>query len=126
MIRALTERFGLDRLALGLSALCLVHCVASVALVASIAGGSHLLAHPAWHQFGLGLAIIFAAFGLGSGFRRHRQSGPFVVGGAGLILMVAALFAPHGVFEAALTILGVGTVALAHVQNIRLRAVPCR
>ena len=122
MFTQLTQRFGLDRLALSLSALCLVHCVASIVLVATLAGGGHLLDHPAWHQIGLGLAIIFAAFGLGSGFRRHGQRAPLLIGGFGLVFMVAALLVPHGVQEAALTVIGVAVVALAHFQNIRLRA----
>ena len=121
MISELSKRFGLDRLALGLSALCLVHCVASIVLVASLAGGGHLLEHPAWHQVGLGLAIIFAALGLGSGFRRHGRSGPLYIGGIGLVFMVAALFVPHGMQEAVLTVIGVSVVAIAHFQNIRLR-----
>ena len=39
MLTTLANRFALDRLALGLSALCLVHCLASVFLVAALAGG---------------------------------------------------------------------------------------
>lgn len=121
MLSQLTQRFGLDRLAMGLSALCLVHCVASVVLVASLAGGGHLLDHPAWHQIGLGLAIIFAAFGLSSGFRRHGQRAPLFIGGVGLAFMGTALMVPHGLFEAGLTVIGVSTVAIAHFKNIRLR-----
>lgn len=121
MFSQLTHRFGLDRLALGLSALCLVHCVASIVLVASLAGGGHLLEHPAWHQIGLGLAIVFAALGLGTGYRRHGQHAPLLIGGLGLAFMVAALFVPHGVQEAVLTVIGVSVVAIAHFQNIRLR-----
>lgn len=124
MLTNLAHRIGLDRLALGLSALCLVHCVASIVLVASLAGGGHLLEHPAWHQIGLALAIIFAALGLGSGYRRHGQRAPVLVGGIGLGFMVAALLVPHGAPEAILTILGVSIVAIGHVQNIRLRG--CR
>ena len=121
MLSQLTQRFGLDRLAMGLSALCLVHCVASIVLVATLASGGHLLDHPAWHQIGLGLAIIFAAFGLSSGFRRHGHRAPLVIGGAGLSFMVAALLVPHGLFEATLTVIGVSIVAAAHFKNIRLR-----
>ncbi len=106
---------------MGLSALCLVHCVASIVLVASLAHGGHLLDHPAWHQIGLGLAIIFAAFGLSSGFRRHGQRAPLMIGVVGLAFMAAALMVPHGLFEAGLTVIGVSIVAIAHFKNIRLR-----
>jgi MerC mercury resistance protein len=121
MLSTLIQRFGLDRLALGLSALCLVHCVASIVLVATLASGGHLLDHPAWHQIGLGLAIFFAALGLIGGFRRHGERAPLMIGGFGLAFMVAALVVPHGLQEAALTIFGVSVVAAAHFKNIRLR-----
>ena len=119
MLSTLANRFALDRLALGLSALCLVHCLASVFLVAALAGGGHFLEHPAWHQFGLALAILFAAMGLGAGYRRHGRKQPVVIGIIGLAVMASALIVPHGAGEAALTIIGVALVGVAHVMNIR-------
>ena len=119
MLTTLANRFALDRLALGLSALCLVHCLASVFLVAALAGGGHFLEHPAWHQFGLALAILFAAMGLGAGYRRHGRKQHVVIGIIGLAVMASALIVPHGAGEAALTIIGVALVGVAHVMNIR-------
>ena len=119
MLTTLANRFALDRLALGLSALCLVHCLASVFLVAALAGGGHFLEHPAWHHFGLALAILFAAMGLGAGYRRHGRKQPVVIGIIGLAVMASALIVPHGAGEAALTIIGVALVGVAHVMNIR-------
>lgn len=117
--RVALGRFALDRVALGLSALCLVHCLASVFLVAAIAGGSHFLEHPAWHQIGLALAILFAALGLGTGYRRHRHTPPVAIGVLGLAVMGSALIVPHGAGEAILTVIGVALVGVAHVMNIR-------
>ena len=90
-----------DRLAIGLSALCLVHCAASVILVALLATAGGALFHPAIHEFGLGLAILLAIAGLGRGFLLHRRPVPMILGLCGIALMATALTVPHGVTEAA-------------------------
>src|SRR3546814_9208978 len=52
-----TARGGaLDRLAIGLSGLCLVHCLASAVLVAVLASAAGLLVSPVIHEVGLVLA----------------------------------------------------------------------
>lgn len=111
-----------DRLAIGLSALCLVHCAASVVLVALLATAGGMLLHPAIHEIGLGLAILLAIVGLGRGFIQHRRPVPMVLGTAGIALMGTALTVPHGVAEAAYTMLGVACVAIAHLLNRRALA----
>lgn len=111
-----------DRLAIGLSALCLVHCAASVVLVALLATAGGMLLHPAIHETGLGLAILLAIVGLGRGFIQHRRPVPMVLGTAGIALMGTALAVPHGVTEAAYTMLGVACVAIAHLLNRRALA----
>ena len=57
----------IDRLAIGLSGLCLVHCVASAVLLALLASAGGVLLHPAFHEVGLSLAILLGAIGLGRG-----------------------------------------------------------
>ena len=111
-----------DRLAIGLSALCLVHCAASVLLLALLATAGGALLHPAIHEVGLGLAILLAIVGLGRGFLQHRRPVPMVLGTAGIALMATALSVPHGASEAAFTMLGVGCVAIAHLLNRRASA----
>ena len=108
-----------DRLAIGLSALCLVHCAASVILVALLATAGGILLHPAVHEIGLGVAILLAIVGLGRGFIQHRRPVPMILGTAGIALMATALTVPHGVVEAAYTMIGVGCVAVAHLLNRR-------
>ena len=59
-------------MAIGLSGLCLVHCVATtvlLALLASAAGG--MLGAPWIHEVGLTLAMIMGAFALGRGILEH-------------------------------------------------------
>lgn len=122
MIRPAPARDLFDRLAIGLSALCLVHCAASVVLVALLATAGGMLLHPAIHEAGLGLAILLAIAGLGRGFVQHRRPVPMVLGTVGIALMATALSVPHGVSEAAYTMVGVGFVAIAHMLNRRAHA----
>jgi len=111
-----------DRLAIGLSALCLVHCAASVILVALLATAGGVLLHPAIHEIGLVMAIALALFGLGRGFLRHRRPLPVLLGGCRIVMKTTALVVPHGVIEAGYTMIGVACVAVAHQLNRRAHA----
>lgn len=111
-----------DRLAIGLSAICLVHCAVTVIFVAVLATAGGFLLHPAIHEVGLGLAILLALIGLGRGFVQHRRPVPMVLGMVGVALMATALTVPHGVTEAAYTMFGVAFVAAAHLLNRRAYA----
>lgn len=109
----------LDRLAIGLSALCAVHCVATVVLLGALSSLGYLFAAPIVHEVGLALAILLGTIALGAGLRRHRLLWPSVIGMGGLSLMGMALLVDHGAGEAVLTICGVALVALAHYFNMR-------
>ena len=113
------ERNWLDRVAMGLSGLCLVHCVATSVILTLLASAGGLLFHPLIHEIGLALAILLAAIALGRGWLRHRAPWPAVIGCCGLALMALALTVPHGGGETVLTIIGVGLVALGHHLNRR-------
>ena len=111
---------SLDRVAIGLSGLCLVHCIAtSVALALMSAAGSVLIA-PVFHEVGLSLAIVLGAVALGKGVLEHGYMAPAVVGAFGLGMMAGALTLPHdhGI-EALWTVLGVGVLAFGHDLNFR-------
>jgi hypothetical protein len=123
--RAMPRRFHtarLDGLAIGLSGICLVHCVLSVLLVATLSGSATLFTDPAIHRLGLGAAVVLAAIALGYGYAEHRATRPALVGLAGLAAMAAGLFAPHGWLEVVLTVGGVSVLAIAHLMNARSRA----
>lgn len=109
----------LDRVAIGLSGICLVHCLASAVVLTLLASAGGLLLHPLVHEIGLALAIVLAAVALGRGWLQHRAVRPALVGLAGLGLMAGALTVHHGLGETALTIVGVGLVALGHHLNRR-------
>jgi hypothetical protein len=114
----------IDRLAICVSGLCVVHCVATLILVTVLASaGSFFLADPRIHEGGLAIAIALAAAALLRGAIRHRRMLPLGLGVSGLMLMSAGLMVEHGIAEAAVTIAGVVLVASAHRLNTRARAV---
>ena len=115
-------RSRVDRMGVVLSGLCLMHCLAGLLLVSVLGLGGELLLSPVWHRIGLACAIGLGAIGLTLGWQRHGSAVPLLWGGAGLALMGAALVVPHGVPEAALTIIGVALVAYAHIWNLRRAA----
>lgn len=110
----------LDRVAIGLSGLCLVHCVATVLLLSLIASIGGALVNPLIHEVGLALAILIGLVAFVSGYRAHRRLLPLLVGGGGLCSMAYALTLRHGVTgEVVFTIFGVLLVATAHHLNRR-------
>lgn len=114
-----TIRGQVDRAGITLSALCAVHCLATVVLVSALGIGGELLGNPIIHEVGLALAMVIAAVAIGLGALRHRRAGPFVTAMTGLSFMGGALAVPHGFEEAVLTIIGVGLVSLGHILNLR-------
>lgn len=119
MLNTAKNRVRLDRFAIGLSSLCAVHCVATVVLLGALSSLGPFFAAPIVHEVGLALAIVVGAVALGAGVRRHRALFPLVIGCIGLAIMGLALWAPHGIGESVLTVVGVSLVAIAHLLNIR-------
>ena len=58
----------LDRVAVGLSGLCVVHCVASIVVVSILSSAGTFLTSPAIHEFGLAGAVLLGAFALWQGY----------------------------------------------------------
>jgi hypothetical protein len=108
----------LDRIAMGLSGLCAVHCVATAVLLGLLASAGGLLGKPIIHEVGLTLAMIIGAIALGRGMREHGAILPSAVGGAGLATMAYAMTLHESGFEPVVTILGVSVLALGHRLNI--------
>lgn len=107
----------LDRFAIGLSGLCLVHCVATTVLVALVASAGSVLGSPLIHEVGLSIAMIIGALALGRGIKDHGFMMPSAIGGLGLGIMTGALSLPEGGHEVLYTISGVLTLALGHRLN---------
>jgi MerC mercury resistance protein len=108
----------LDRIAMGLSGLCLVHCVATTVLLALLSAAGGALGAPIVHEVGLTLAMVMGAISLGRGILEHGYSMPSAVGGLGLGVMAGALTLPHDGTEALYTVVGVAILALGHRLNV--------
>ena len=107
----------LDRMAIGLSGLCLVHCLATSILVAMLASAGGLLGSSAIHETGLVIAMLLGAVALTKGAYDHGFMMPAAIGGLGLGVMGGALTLPHDGSEVLSTIVGVGILALGHRLN---------
>jgi hypothetical protein len=108
----------LDRIAMGLSGLCAVHCVATAVLLGLLASAGGLLGKPIIHEVGLTLAMILGAIALGRGVREHGFILPSMVGALGLAIMAYAMSLHETGYEPAFTILGVSVLALGHRLNM--------
>ncbi len=119
MIARVARTGMLDRLAIGLSGLCIAHCLTTAVLVAAFASAGSFLLHPLVHEIGLAFAMLLAGFALVRGFFQHGHVMPLWVGCTGLGIMAGALSLPHDGSETMFTILGVLVVALGHDLNRR-------
>ena len=119
MLERLPGTGTFDRLAIGLSGLCLVHCIASVFLLTLLASAGGMLLHPAVHEIGLAMAIALGTFALVRGAVEHGYTLPAAVGGLGLGVMAGAVAVAQRSTERLLTMLGVAILALGHDLNRR-------
>jgi hypothetical protein len=119
MVRRITAGSRLDRIAMGLSGLCAVHCVATVVLLGLVASAGGMLGKPIIHEVGLTLAMMIGAIALGRGVREHGFLLPSAVGAVGLATMGYAMTLHESGFEPAFTILGVAILAFGHRLNIK-------
>ena len=111
---------ALDRVAMGLSGLCAVHCLASAVLVALASTVGGMLLNPLFHEVGLTIAIGLGAIALGRGIFEHGYMAPAVTGSFGLGIMAGAMTLPHGNGgETLWTLIGVAILALGHDLNRR-------
>lgn len=121
MIARIAKPGRLDRIAMGLSGLCLVHCVATAILLGVLASAGGFLAQPIFHEVGLVLAMILGIIALGRGAFAHGSFRPIAVGSVGLALMGTALALPEGK-DVLVTVAGVSLLAFAHRLNCRAHA----
>jgi hypothetical protein len=107
----------LDRIAVGLSGLCVIHCLATAVLLGLLASAGGFLGSPVIHEVGLTLAMILGSIALGKGILEHGFMMPSAIGALGLGVMAGALSLPHGGNEPIYTVLGVMVLALGHRLN---------
>ena len=107
----------LDRFAIGLSGLCLVHCLVTAVLLGLIASAWSFVGAEWVHELGLSFAMLLGTVALGRGIVEHGFMMPSAVGALGLGVMGGALSLPHDGTEALYTVVGVAILALGHELN---------
>ncbi len=115
------QRFSslLDKSAMTLSGLCLVHCLAGALLLTVFAASSEWLSHNV-HLVGLAIALPLAVVALWRGVAAHGRIGVAVLGATGIGMMTASLFIAHGGRgEVLLSVVGVALLGAAHYWNLR-------
>jgi hypothetical protein len=119
----LSLKSTLDGVAVGVSAACLIHCLALPILMALVPAWSAWVAVPeSFHFWVLVFALPFSLTVLWHSARRLGGFTAFWIGSAGLGLMTLALWVPDPVAEAVVTSSGAIMLALAHIMNWRRRA----
>jgi len=107
-----------DKLAISLSAACVIHCLFAPTLIIfaysflSFSVESELI-----HYIILMLALPISALALVLGYRNHKVLSFLMIGIAGLSLMLIAVLLGEASSEKVLTIVGSCTVAYAHYKN---------
>lgn len=119
MISSVAREGAIDRVAIGLSGFCIVHCVASAVLVAVLSSAGGLLLDPIIHEIGIVLALMLGIVGLGRGILQHGFMMPAAIGSLGLGVMAGALSLGHEAGGTLYAILGVSILALGHDLNRR-------
>ncbi len=117
----MSARFSnlLDKSAMTLSGLCLLHCLAGSLLLTVFAASGDWLGHNV-HLVGLLLALPLAAVALWRGVSVHGRFGVGLLGAVGIALMAASLFIAHGGrAEVLVSVAGVSLLGAAHLWNLR-------
>jgi hypothetical protein len=117
MVATFAKPGRLDHLAMGLSGLCLVHCLATAVFLGLIASAGGFLGQPIIHEVGLTLAMILGTIALGRGANEHGFILPVAVGALGLGVMAGALTLHETGDEPLFTMVGVAVLALGHRLN---------
>lgn len=116
-----------DKLAILLSSLCVVHCIATPILIIVLPALGSLVSdnHEVFHQVLLYFVIPVGLFALYAGYRHHRRLPVFLIGLAGLVLLAVAAFVVHDMWgevaETIVTVFASLLIIVAHLFNFRLR-----
>lgn len=113
-----------DRIGMGLSLLCALHCVLTPLVILSLPIlARYYLVHPIFH---LALALAIVPVGLVafySGYKHHRKISVFVLGLPGLIIVSGVPYLVHGLGlplnEQNLMLVGSGLLVAGHWINRR-------
>ncbi|MGB3726049.1 MAG: MerC domain-containing protein [Glaciecola sp.] len=116
-----------DKTAIGLSMLCVVHCIATPIVLLALPSISGLLAfdHEIFHTWLLFAVIPISLFAIILGYFHHRRVSVFVISALGMLALIAAAVLGHSMLgefgEVGLTLLGSVLITLAHLRNLNFR-----
>lgn len=113
-----------DSVAIGLSSLCIIHCLAAPLLVVLLPSLTVIQFEDEIFHLGLLLAVVpISLISLGLGCKQHKRIGVLALGAIGIVVLVSALFVeslPNGeTLEKVLTVAGALIVAFSHFLNFR-------
>ncbi|MBA6253305.1 MULTISPECIES: MerC domain-containing protein [unclassified Colwellia] len=114
-----------DKLAIGLSITCAIHCLVMPIMLVLLPSVAVLqLNNEAFHLWMIVAVVPISIYALFMGCRRHEHYRLLVIGSLGLVFLVLAVVlgdSPLGEFwEKALTLSGAMIIAYGHYQNFNL------
>jgi len=108
----------MDSLAIGLSALCIVHCLAVPILIVALPGVLTGSAHSDMTHFVIfAVAVPLSAVALSFGYRLHRRLRYIGLAALGICGLGMGLMLHGLIYEVYATITGALILALAHMGN---------
>lgn len=131
VLAAPPARALMDRLAIGLSGVCAIHClITPLILVALPVAAGTWLGGESFHLWLLVLILPLSTTALTLGCRRHKDRAVMLLGAAGMALLVLAVLFGSGWLgergERVLTLTGSAALIAGHVRNFRqCRASAC-
>ena len=110
-----------DKLAMSLSAACVVHCLfAPTLIIFAYSFLSFSIESEIVHYIILILALPISVLALTLGYRNHKVLSFLITGIFGLSLMLLAVLLGEGTSEKVLTVIGSSIVAYAHYRNHKI------
>lgn len=115
-----------DRFAIGLSLVCVVHCLALPILLILLPpiSGIFALNDEVFHQWLLYAVLPISLVALMMGYLHHRSYRVFIVGSVGLVLIILCATLGHDFLgetgEVVLSVLGSVIIAYGHFRNYQL------
>ena len=125
-----TVNINLDKVAIGFSAICALHCIfLPVALIFLPALSTTFLGSEDFHKALLYFVVPSSTIALFLGCKMHGKNHVYVYGAVGVGTLLITFFFGHDLFgesgEKFLTLLGAGIVSLGHIKNQKLCANCC-
>lgn len=115
-----------DKTAIGLSLLCLVHCLALpvIFMLLPTFAGITFFTDESFHRWMLYAVIPVSSAALLIGYSHHKKLQTLLIGLLGIIILVVAVSLGHDILgrmgEVVLTVAGSLAMTLGHIVNYRL------